>query len=185
ILGITGDAIQNLRAALDYLACSLWSRANSGECKICFPISDSATKYKSEGLRKVKGIGKDAIKEISAIEPYYGGKGEMFWRLHRLSIIDKHRLPLTVAGANLGVHLPSLYPEMFPESAKSNPWILGVGEMRCPLKDKDILFRDEAGRELKENLQFPFFIALNEVGIFNCQPLIPTLKNMADSIRNI
>jgi hypothetical protein len=180
IPAIAGDAIQNLRTALDYLAGALWRRTNSGEWKGYFPISDSAAKYKAEGLGKMKGMGQDAIDAIDAVEPYGGGKGDMLWRLHSLSIIDKHRLPLTVAGANLGIHLPSLYPELFPKSAKSNQWILGVADFRCPLKDDDILFRDDPGREIKQNLQLPFFVALNEVGVFNCQPLIPALKNMVE-----
>jgi hypothetical protein len=185
IAAIAGDAIQNIRTALDYLACLLWGRTNRGECKVSFPITDTAAKYKSEGLGKIKGMRQDAIDAISAVEPYHGGKGDILWRLHRLSIIDKHRLPITVAGANLGAHLPSLYPEMFPESAKSNPWILDVSQMRCPLKDNDVIFRDDSGRELKQDLQFPFFIALDEVGIFSCKPLIPALKEMADSVRSI
>jgi hypothetical protein len=57
--------------------------------------------------------------------------------------------------------------------------------MRCPLKDNDILFRDNPGRELKQNLEFPLFIALNEVGIVECQPLVPTLKIMADFVNQI
>lgn len=130
----------------------------------------------------MRGMGQDAVDAISAVEPYRGGKGEMLWRLHSLSVIDKHRLPITVAGANLGIHLPSFYPELFTESAKSNPWILGVSDFRCPLKDNDILFRDDPGREIKTNLQLPFFVALNQVGVFDCQPLIPALKNIAEVV---
>lgn len=187
IPAIAGDAIQNLRTALDYLAGALWRRTNSGEWRGYFPITESAAKYKTEGMGRIKGMGRDAIDAIDGVEPYQGGKGDTLWRLHSLSIIDKHRLPLTVAGANLGIHLPSFYPELFSESAKSNPWILGVADFRCPLQDNDILFRDDPGREIKQNLQLPFFVALNEVGVFNCQPLIPALKNMvgvADHVIN-
>src|ERR1700722_10023534 len=63
---IVGDAIQNLRAALDYISCSLWSRTNSGECKrVYFPVA-SASDYKTKGLGKIKGMGQDAIDAISA-----------------------------------------------------------------------------------------------------------------------
>ncbi len=185
ISAIAGDAVQNLRTALDFMACALWRRANVGDCKIYFPIAGDIAKYQSEALKKAKGIGQDAIQAISAVEPYQGGKGDTLWRLHCLSVIDKHRLPLTVAGANLGIHLPSIYPEMFPDSAKSNPWILSVGEMRCPLKDNDILFRDDPGREVKKDLQLPFFVALDEPSIFHCQPLLPTLKTFAGSVRDV
>jgi hypothetical protein len=186
IPAIAGDAIQNLRTSLDYLACALWLRTNAGStCKVYFPITETAARYRSEGLGKIKGMGKDAIDAISAIEPYGGGKGDALWRLHCLSIIDKHRLPITIAGANMGIHLPSLYPELFPADAKANPWILCVTDMRFSLKDNDILFRDDPGRELKQDLHFPFFVALDEFGVFERQPLIPTLQNLRDCVNGV
>lgn len=140
---ITGDAIHNLRASLDYLICALWRRTNSGECeRIQFPCPGAAD-YKANGLGKIQGMGQDAIGAISAVEPYQGGNGDILWRLHRLSIIDKHRLPITVVGGNLGIHLPTFYPEMFTDSAKNNPWIMNVTNMRFGLKENDELFRDE------------------------------------------
>ena len=185
IIAIAGDAIQNVRAALDYLACALWHRTNVGECKIYFPITDSAAKYKTEGLRKIKGLGQDAIDAISAIEPYQGGKGDILWRLHCLSIIDKHRLPIAIAGSNFGMHLPSLYPEQFPESAKANPWIISVTTTFSPLKDNEVLLVDIPGRAVQQDVYFPFFVALHELGIFDCKPLLPTLKSMLDFVNGI
>ncbi len=156
ISAIAGDAIQNLRTALDYLACALWLGTNAAKaCKVYFPIAETAAGYQSEGLRKINGMEQAAIDAISAVEPYGGGKGDILWRLHCLSIIDKHRLPITVAGANLGIHLPSLYPELFPASAKSNPWILNVTDLRFSLKNNDVLFRDDPGRELKQDCSSP------------------------------
>jgi hypothetical protein len=183
---ITGDVIQNLRAALDYLACALWSRTNAGECKaIYFPITETASKYVSEGLRKIKGMGQDAVEAISAVEPYEGGKGDTLWRLHKLSMVDKHRLPITVAGGNGGVFLNSLYPEMFPKSEKPTLGVLYVGHLKCVLKETDILFIDDPGREVQQNLESPFFISLNEVGVVEGKPLIPTIKNMMDAVNHI
>ena len=75
-------------------------------------------------------MGQDAEDAISAVEPYEGGKGDLLWRLHRLSIVDKHRLPLAIVGGNLGINFQEFYPEMFPEGAPINPWNLFVGNMR-------------------------------------------------------
>ena len=186
ILAIAGDAIQNLRTALDYLACALWLRTNPGGiCKVYFPITETAARYNSEGLGKIKGMGQDAVDAISAVEPYGGGEGDTLWRLHCMSIIDKHRLSIAAVGANAGIHLPSLYPELFPASAKSNPWIVNVSDMRFSLKDDDVLFRDDPGRELKKDLNFPFFIALNEAGVFERIPLISALLRMRDSVNGV
>jgi hypothetical protein len=182
ILAITGDAIQNLRSSLDYLTCALWSRTNSGECeRIQFPCV-SAANYKTYGLGEIKGMRKDAIDAIRAVEPYEGGKGDILWRLHRLSIIDKHRLPIAIAGGNMGINFQIFYPELFPKGAVVNPWNLFVGDMRFSLKDNDVLFRDDPGRELKQDVHFPFFVAFDELGIFERQPLLPALNRISDFV---
>ena len=178
---IVGDVIHNLRASLDYLVCALWSRTNRGECeRIQFPCP-SAREYKTTGLGNIKGMGKDAIDAIGKIEPYEGGKGEILWRLHRLSIIDKHRLPVTIVGGNLGMHLPSMFPHLFTERERASPWII-LTDIRFSLKDDDVLFRDEPGRELKQDVQFPFFVALDEQGVFEREPLLPCLNRISEFV---
>lgn len=125
VRAIAGDAIQNLRSALDYLACLLWNRTNTGDCRIYFPIFDSAAEYEARAFGKVKGLAQDAIDAISAVQPYKGGSGIWLWQLHKLSVIDKHRLPLTVAAGNLGIHLPSLIPRCSRQQRKQTPgyWV--------------------------------------------------------------
>ena len=127
-------------------------------------------------------MGQDAIDAISAIEPYEGGNGDILWRLHRLSIIDKHRLPLAIVGGSLGIHMPTFYPELFNERERNNPWNLLVTPMRFGLKDNDVLFRDEPGRELKQDVQFPFFVALDEPRVFERTPLLQVLNRMSDFV---
>jgi hypothetical protein len=56
--------------------------------------------------------------------------------------------------------------------------------MRCPLKDNDVLSRVDPGRDLKKDLQFPFFAAFSETGVFEGEPLGPTLLSMADCVKN-
>ncbi len=180
---IAGEAIQSLRTALDYLACALWHRTHSGDCKgLYFPIAATPERFKAMCSGDVKSIGKDAIDAISAVEPYKGGYGNILWSLHHLSIVDKHRLPMAVVGGNLGVHLPSFYPELFHPSAKFNQWIVNVSDIRFSLKENDVLFRDEPGRELKQDYQFPFFIAFDEAGIFEREPLLPAIKRISEFV---
>lgn len=99
LAAIVGDVVQNLRAALDHLAYVLFATSPTfNPKKSFFPIAENAARYKSEALGKVKGFRQDVIDAISAIEPYGGGKGELLWKLHSLSITDKHKLLLTVVG---------------------------------------------------------------------------------------
>src|SRR6266404_6209390 len=59
ISAVAGDALFNLRAALDHLAYQLGS-VNGASDRIlrltCFPISDNAEKYKTEAPGKVRGM---------------------------------------------------------------------------------------------------------------------------------
>ena len=185
IPAIAGDVIQCLRAALDRMACALWSRTNARDCKIYFPIADSATKYKSDGLGKVKGLGQDAIDAITAIEPYQGGKGESLWCLHRLSIIDRHRLPLTVIGGQMGIDLIPLYRDRIPELAKSFAFVHSLANFRVPLDKGDIIFIDEPGAELHKNLDVSWFVFFNEPGVFERKPVVASLKGLRDFVNDI
>src|SRR5271169_1388962 len=61
---IAGDALQNLRCALDYLACGLVTLATKTEPSkyVCFPISESeplTNEQKSAFTRQVEGMRQD------------------------------------------------------------------------------------------------------------------------------
>lgn len=93
---VFGDAIHNLRAALDFIAWQLVESNNGGPSRwTTFPIADSWKEFDSGGPRFVNGAGEDAIKLLREIRPYKGGNNDL-WRLHRLDIADKHRLLLAM-----------------------------------------------------------------------------------------
>ena len=98
-----GEAIQQLRSALDHLAYQLFQTGaylqGVKEREVYFPIFETS-KAKSEFLGTRKGTRKDVIDTIDEIEPYKGGKGHRLWVLNRLNNIDKHR-QLLVAGAGV------------------------------------------------------------------------------------
>ncbi|MGD1108418.1 MAG: hypothetical protein ABR865_15355 [Terracidiphilus sp.] len=96
-----GDVIQNLRSALDYLACALVRAIGcipSGQTE--FPVFDGAilnSKDKASFQRKTKGMRQEAIDQILSMHPYQGGDN-LLWRLHRLNRIDKHNMLVTTLG---------------------------------------------------------------------------------------
>lgn len=94
-----GDALHNLRSALDYAwAAAIRAIASSELDNFSkFPIYESADKLKSalDG-RKIGTISPtlyDLI--ISKIRPYDGGDDSL-WCIHRLNILDKHRLLIPI-----------------------------------------------------------------------------------------
>jgi hypothetical protein len=72
---IAGDAIHNLRSALDHMFCQLVVANNKVISRTdMLPIADSAQIFKSGGIPKIKGrVTTDAAKLIAKIKPYKGG----------------------------------------------------------------------------------------------------------------
>lgn len=105
---IGGDAVQNLRASLDYIAHQLVA-ANGGtpSKRTSFPIFESRTLYNQAVSNRQKraidlrGISDLALAEIERLQPYQRGNDAAdhpLWLLKELSDIDKHRrLHITVA----------------------------------------------------------------------------------------
>ena len=89
---IAGDVLHSLRGALDYLACGL-ARVVTPDTK--FPISHGTEAYKASLGRLIPGIQQEALETLNGIKPYQGGN-LFLWLLHRLNIIDKHRLLLAM-----------------------------------------------------------------------------------------
>src|SRR5258708_7640183 len=71
---LMGDAMQNLRSTLDYLACELVAVAgNLPNTQTAFPVFDTADEYWERMARKVKGMRQTAIEAINRRQPYQGG----------------------------------------------------------------------------------------------------------------
>jgi hypothetical protein len=95
ILLIVGDALHNLRSALDFAMSD-----------IEFETTGARDPHTSLPMRRTRndlvvacngGLKKKAPKAVidhivNAVEPYKGGNGDPLWSLHKLDIEDKHRL---------------------------------------------------------------------------------------------
>jgi hypothetical protein len=99
-----GDAVQNMRAALDYLAYELSSKRarNSGET--AFPIFSDECRFKVLGVPRIASIRGDERTFIERVQPYAASKvpqEDPFAILRRLSNLDKHNLLVpTIAAVN-------------------------------------------------------------------------------------
>ena len=148
---VFGDAIQNLRAALDHLAYQLFLVGTAGSAgvgkHVYFPIARDAGQYKKDSAGRVVGMRQDAIDEIDALEPYDGGKGKDFWLLHCLNNTDKHRA-LVAAGSNFSAvdllpvmmeHMPATMNDAFAGTASKLSMFMKPADNLCPLKVGDEL----------------------------------------------
>src|ERR1700682_1942445 len=200
ISSIIGDAVHNLRSALDHLAyraMSITPGVTSKQLgKVNFPIAENAQKYNTETRTRIEGMRQDAIDAIDGIQPYGGGTGEIFWHLHSLDIIDKHRLLIVVGSTN---RLHSMTPRQVA-ALKRN--FLGMDlDAYTPAQDA-ILFQTESANiqfplktgdklavipesEVNKHMQFTFEIAFGEPQVLRGNPVIQTLHQMAHRIFHI
>jgi hypothetical protein len=105
---IAGDAIHNLRTALDLMASEL-ARLNARSDKdVYFPFSDGPDTFDEAVKRRCfHKTGDDAVALLRQFAPYRGGN-EMLRTLHDLDIHDKHTA-LVPSGALSRVHFQGLY----------------------------------------------------------------------------
>jgi len=195
---IVGDALSNLRSALDHLAHHLVivGTGSPGPFPhVYFPIAKDTAEYNTKRDGRIKGMRQDAIDAINAIEPYESGAGKILWHLHCLNNIDKHRLLLTV-WANLQGHsiLPSQRTKIISQYFGSHPTATDAPNLkgtfippdikRFPLKASDVLLTIPKS-EMEEKMQFLLDLAFGEPKIVEGKSVIPTLHEMTTFIRHM
>jgi hypothetical protein len=196
IASTAGDAIQNLRSALDHLAYRLVVVGLGAPPLrpeyIAYPIADSQAQYPSLRDGKVKGARQDAKDAIDATKPYPGGN-DALWRLHKLNNIDKHRLLLTVGSGfrsvDIGAEMHRIFAKAFPldptVSLPHLPLFVRPGDRLFPLKAGDELYIGGVDDEVNEKMQFRFDVAVGEPRIFDGEPILKTLQDMAKLVDHI
>jgi hypothetical protein len=176
---IAGDVVHNLRATLDYLVYELIRANGARPADNCgFPVFQAARTYRCKGAfrAKVKGMGRNAIKAIRLLKPYKRGNRSL-WILHRLDIIDKHRLLLAVT--------------FYHELTTTAPQQVGPFIVHCQLEPKkaarlklgNVVLRH--GGEQDMNPQLALDIAFDEPEIVEGKPVLPLLHQLTDVVENI
>jgi hypothetical protein len=183
---VAGDVIHNARSALDLMYCALVGANGKTVAESdAFPVSKSAQQFNARSAEIRRRIGQDAANVLQVIEPYKGGDGEAIWRLHRLDIVDKHRL-LLATGMCIPVVRGPFYlfgrsgeviaAQRFPE-----PW------WEDTIKDGAEISRikphpDFEGRD-QPNVTFD--VALSEPEIAKVEPLIETLTALLQEANRV
>lgn len=86
---IFGDAIHNLRGALDLLANDLVALNGVEPKKVYFPFADSGPGLDDQIKDKMRGASESAKDIVRSLKPYKGGN-ILLRALHDLDITDKH-----------------------------------------------------------------------------------------------
>jgi hypothetical protein len=165
---IAGDVIQNLYSSLDYLASELVIANNSPvSTKTAFPIAKNIPTTKDEIARyegQVKGM-RQQVKDLLRSMNMYRGEDNLFWTLHKLNNINKHRSLVTI-GFSTSV-------------LSSGPW-LNLG----PLQQGGEIARFPPNLEHYKDVNLLFDIAINEpeAGAIN-HALILVLRGCYNTVK--
>jgi len=183
ILLTTGDAIHNLRSALDHIAWRLYEsgqfRISANVRQIDFPIYDSPEKFEAEFPRIIKGSPKLVEHAIRATKPYKRGNDDL-WILHRLDAIDKHRLLLAVA-----IHNPATVANIHLSAPCPLPTFDSLSMGNSALKAGDELLRITNFSDLQERVHFTFDITFREPEVVEGRPILPFLHQLCNLIGGI
>lgn len=95
---MVGDALNNLRSALDYV---VWQLAGSPTKKNQFPIFDTPEGFKDHRERYLCTVPPELWAKFEGYQPYSGTEeGRILGALAKLNDADKHRLLLPAAVAS-------------------------------------------------------------------------------------
>jgi hypothetical protein len=94
-----GDAVHNLRSALDLMACDLARHNGRSATSVYFPFAVDAVELEKEiKKRNLHRINPDALALVRSLKPYRGGNVDLR-ALHDLDVHDKHKGPIALINA--------------------------------------------------------------------------------------
>jgi len=206
-----GEAIHNIRIALDYLVNDLVdigctaqniTLSKTERRQIAFPIidTDSPKEYQISRKRKVKGMMQAAIDAIDATKPYKGGN-DLLWKLSQLNNIDKHRFLITVGSQIASFNAPrwirrGMARHILEEKGVNVPPDVDLSQIlnfsiipddrKCPLNEGDELvagFSEILDHD--EKMRFTFDIVFYELGVAECEPILPLLMQFLNYVNDL
>lgn len=174
---IIGDAVHNLRTALDLLACDLVRLNDRSTRSVYFPFcekaSDLSTMIKDRNLHRA---GDDVVRAIKHLKPYKGGNVSLR-SIHDMDIADKHQALLPVIGAvnaPVGTIVFSgkqfNLPQISTLVTREGQIVMGLPASQIPL-----------GAELPAR----FFLAFGEGNGFGNRPVIECLHELAETANSV
>ena len=187
---IAGDAVHNLRTALDHLACALVTAGGASPTRSTqFPFTNGPVGIGKAIRQSLAGASRDSRRFVKRLRPYGGGSAVLA-QINSLDNTDKHQSVLVVGAAHRSVLLRPNFPK-FPNV--EFPTIgLRPADRQFPLRDGDAVLRirkaarmngDEDGR-----IDYPGVTiepAFGQVAELEGLPLLPTLEKMHAHVTKI
>ena len=180
---LVGDAVHNIRTALDFSAIALTTRPlGTGKLrKTAFPSGRDLATFDSERKDKMKGASVDALRLVEELEPYDGGQYSIR-ELHDLDILDKHKLLIpTTSIMNI---------ERLNASFRDAPITLrgrdfeSVADGANFVATLDCLGIKSSGEfQLDDNLDATFSVVFGKGQPLEGQPIVPALTEISGVVK--
>lgn len=187
---IVGDAVHNLRSALDLLAWQL-VEINGAQASrdTCFPITQSVPPQFEQTLqRALNGAHPRAIRLVRRLKPFAGGN-IVLAQLHALDITDKHRLVLVVGAAHKHLVIKMKMKVPWQEvPVEFPPFALNPADRQFPLRDGVEVFRICAAARSTDTMSdhdIVFELAFGDVAEVRGLPMVETLRSMHRHVSRI
>lgn len=187
---IVGDAVHNIRSALDLLVWQLVEIGGGNPSRdTCFPITTSpAATFSAAVKRSMAGAAPLAMRFVERIRPFAGGN-QVLARLHALDVIDKHRLVLVVGVANKQLIVKFKIKVPWSDKVVEAPPIgLSPADRQFPLQTDEEVFRVCAAARLGDSHSehaIVFELAFGDANELSGHPLVPTLEAMHAHVTRI
>lgn len=169
-----GDAIHNLRSALDHVAYALSLQhmpilSYTERTKVVFPIARDRKTFESKTYRASikRRLGHGALTFLRQFKPYKGGN-TLLWAIHHYDVVDKHRSLLKVGCYTYWENRPGVVSLTWKQ--------LGAE-----------VFEELRGRfsEGDDNPMRPVEITLGDIPALQHRPVIPLLRDMSSMVEEI
>jgi hypothetical protein len=199
IAAAVGDALHNLRSALDHVICAFSTNVHNSTG---FPLLDPAQKAserKSTFYSKINSISPEGKDIVERFNPHDRIDPDL-WRLHKLDILDKHKEVVPVAASfglfDVSGHTAFLkYGRRYTvqRAADGHGFVARiavenyVGPTRrvFPLKAGDVIHTDPPDAEPDQDIDFRFSVVFNEPGIAEGLSIPETLYTAHDLVERI
>ena len=187
---IAGDAIHNLRSALDLTIYAFAKDTAANRERIAFPFSKT-----EEGLKgaipnaQVQFAGKKVVEAVTALKPYPDGN-ELLSSVHELDIRDKHRLLLLsrrvpkISADLLGKGgLPFVGPGIFIFQTPEDEDLIVINRCFGTVGQRiNLILSRPTPWEEETEVQPTFDISLAEALPLDVGPLVAALRICADAV---
>jgi hypothetical protein len=175
---IVGDAIHNLRSALDHLVWQLvLANRKHPTTKNSFIIEDPAKESDSRTFdRKVEGIDTRAKELIRAMQPRNSGDHTL-WHINELDNADKHRVILTAQLASKSWNVKALGLQVIEFDHPAFPLVLNQEITNLPTATYE--------RQQNNDFKLSIDVTFGDSEIFCGKPIVETLNHLAEFVDGV